>query len=160
PRGLIMFYSIRHVTRFQYGAPVSESVMEIRMRPRTEGRQRCLFFELKVHPRSRIFYYRDYLGNMVHHFDVPGRYTKLQIIAEAQVQVDAPAEMPESLEAGSWEELDDMVAAGDYWEMLMPSHFAVQSPLLTELRTSLELERGPDPLSLMRRLNAVARKHF
>ena len=37
-RGL-MFYSIRHVTRFRYSAPVRESVMELRMQPRSEGPQ-------------------------------------------------------------------------------------------------------------------------
>ena len=33
-----MFYSIRHITRFRYSAPVRESVMELRMQPRSEGR--------------------------------------------------------------------------------------------------------------------------
>ena len=32
-----MFYSIRHLTRFRYKTPVSESLMELRMHPRTEG---------------------------------------------------------------------------------------------------------------------------
>ena len=32
-----MFYSIRHLTRFRYRTPVSESLMEVRMHPRTEG---------------------------------------------------------------------------------------------------------------------------
>ena len=35
-----MFYSIRHLTRFDYDAPVSESVMEARLRPRSDGEQR------------------------------------------------------------------------------------------------------------------------
>jgi len=30
-----MFYSIRHLTKFRYSAPVSESVMELRMCPRS-----------------------------------------------------------------------------------------------------------------------------
>ena len=41
-----MFYSIRHLTRFRYNSPVSESLMELRMHPRTEGGQRCLSFNL------------------------------------------------------------------------------------------------------------------
>ena len=35
-----MFYSIRHVTRFVYSLPVTESVSEVRMQPRSEGNQR------------------------------------------------------------------------------------------------------------------------
>jgi len=33
-----MHYSIRHLTKFRYSAAISESVMEVRMQPRTEGR--------------------------------------------------------------------------------------------------------------------------
>ena len=51
----IMFYSIRHLTRFRYKTPVSESLMELRMHPRTEGAQRCLSFHLSVSPRTRVY---------------------------------------------------------------------------------------------------------
>ena len=39
-----MRYTVRHVTRFAYESPVAESVMEVRMQPRSDGRQRCLHF--------------------------------------------------------------------------------------------------------------------
>ena len=32
-----MHYTIRHVTRFTYDAPITESVMEARMQPRSDG---------------------------------------------------------------------------------------------------------------------------
>jgi transglutaminase-like putative cysteine protease len=67
-----MYYSIRHLTKFRYSEYVSESLMEARMQPRSDGPQRCLTFQLMVHPRARVQFYRDYLGNTVHHFDVPG----------------------------------------------------------------------------------------
>ena len=57
-----MFYSIRLFTKFRYSAPVSESIMELRMQPRSEGPQRCLSFELSVTPRTRLQSYRDHLG--------------------------------------------------------------------------------------------------
>ena len=56
-------YAIRHVTTFKYESPVSESVMELRMRPATDGLQRCLQFEVDVQPRARVFAYRDWLGS-------------------------------------------------------------------------------------------------
>ena len=80
-----MFYSIRHCTRFRYNVPVSESLMEARMHPRTEGMQRCLTFQLSVSPKARVTSYRDYLGNTIHHFDVPGKHTELMIVAESLV---------------------------------------------------------------------------
>src|SRR5271165_3789220 len=85
-RGL-MFYTIRHITKFRYSAPGSESIMELRMQPRTEGTQRCLNFQLSVLPRARVAWYRDYLSNTVHHFDVPGQHRQLVIVAEALVDV-------------------------------------------------------------------------
>ena len=87
-------YAIRHITRFTYDSPVSESVMELRMRPATDGPQRCLQFEVEVSPRARVFAYRDFLGNWVHHFDLPRRHTRLAVTARAQVQLDPPPERP------------------------------------------------------------------
>ncbi len=38
------FYSIRHLTRFRYSQPISESIMETRMHPRSDSNQHCLTF--------------------------------------------------------------------------------------------------------------------
>ena len=67
----IMQYTVRHLTRFTYDNPISESVMEVRMQPRTEQHQRCLGFELTTTPRATVTAYRDPLNNTVHHFDIP-----------------------------------------------------------------------------------------
>ena len=93
-----MFYSIRHLTRFRYKTPVSESLMELRMHPRTEGAQRCLSLLISVDPRTRVYQYRDYLGNTVEHFDVPGHHRELKIVAEALVEIEPSPELPDSLE--------------------------------------------------------------
>src|SRR5258708_2080427 len=123
-----MFYSIRHVTKFRYSAEVSESIMEVRMQPRSETNQRCLSFQLSVTPRTRVTTYRDYLGNTVHHFDVPGRHAQLIIMAEALVDVLPPLPVPYSLHQSAWQELDELVTAGDYYDMLEPSQFCRTTP--------------------------------
>jgi transglutaminase-like putative cysteine protease len=148
-----MFYSIRHFTQFRYDAPVSESLMEVRMHPRTEGSQRCLSFQLSVDPRAQVSSYRDYLGNSVHHFDVPGKHTKLRVVAEALVEVQGAPDLPQHLGVDSWTQLDAMVAGGDYWEMLLPSQFTQSSASLTELIAELHVQRRDDPLSFLRELN-------
>jgi len=150
-----MFYSIRHLTQFRYDAPVSESLMEVRMHPRTEGAQRCLSFQLSVDPRAQMNSYRDYLGNTVHHFDVPGMHTKLRIVAEALVEVQDAPDAPECLGADAWPQLDALVASGDYWEMLMPSQFARSSVELAALIEDLQVERRGDPLTFLRELNSA-----
>jgi hypothetical protein len=54
-----MFYAIRHFTRYRYSRSVWQSMMEVRMHPRSEGNQRCSVFQLSVNPRARIFGYTD-----------------------------------------------------------------------------------------------------
>jgi transglutaminase-like putative cysteine protease len=155
-----MFYSIRHLTKFRYATPVSESVMETRMHPRNEVNQRCLTFHLAVSPRCRAFSYRDYLGNHVHHFDIPGQHSQLVIIAEALVDLQAPLQLPASLTSEAWEELDALVQDGDYWEMLLPSEFARPTPSLLKLAGQLEVRRRDDPLTVLRELNSALYSSF
>jgi transglutaminase-like putative cysteine protease len=151
-----MFYAIRHFTRFRYSRPVWESVMEVRMHPRSEQRQRCFKFQLSVSPRARIFSYLGHHGNMVYHFDIPEPHRQLTIIADALVDVDEPDALPDSLGPGAWDELDTLIHEDDYWDMLRPSHFARPSPALEELASKFGLSRndGRDPLTLLTDLNA------
>ena len=155
-----MFYRIRHLTQFRYDSPVSESLMELRMHPRTEGRQRCLSFDLAVDPRAQIFTYRDYLGNSIHHFDVPRRHLQLRIVTESLLEVQDQPPLPPRLEPSAWAELDQLAADGDYGEMLMPSQFALPTDALLGLARDLAIERRAEPLSLLRELNSAMHDWF
>jgi transglutaminase-like putative cysteine protease len=46
-----------------------------------------------------------------------------------------------------------MVSNGDYWEMLLPSEFAIPTPALQELAQALSVRRRDDPLSLLHEIN-------
>lgn len=149
-----MIYSVRHITRFRYSRPISESVMEVRMQPRRDETQHCLSFELTTEPAARITAGRDYLGNIVHHFDVLRPHTELTITAQALV---TPITVPPPITAlgpDAWQELDALANAGDNVEMLIPSHFARPTMLLHELARELEITRRDDPLSLLREITA------
>lgn len=155
-----MYYSIRHLTKFRYSTHVSESLMEARMQPRSDGPQRCLSFQLVVQPKARVQSYRDYLGNMVHHFDVPGRHKQLSIVADALVDVQPPPQLPDSLGENAWEELDELIAQGDYIEMLLPSHFGQSTELLERFAGELGVAsrakaHARDPLQLVQELNGL-----
>ena len=149
----MLFYSVRHLTKFVYSNPVSESLMEVRMHPRSDSNQRCLTFSLSVSPRCRVFSYRDHLGNNVHHFDIPGQHHQLVVIAESLVEQQPLAEIPAFLAPDAWQELDAMVSEGDYWEMLLPSEFAKPTPALEALMKELDIRRRDDPMMLLRELN-------
>jgi transglutaminase-like putative cysteine protease len=151
-----MFYAVRHVTRYRYSRPVWQSLMEIRMHPLTEHSQRCFTFQLSVNPRARIFGYVDYLGNQVHHFDLPMHHRELTIVADSLVNIDAPDPLPPSLGAESWEVLGRILETDDYWPMLSSSHYVKPCPQLDALMQELRVDapHGRDPLTLLHDVTA------
>jgi len=68
-----MAYSVRHTTSFQYEPAVRESVMEVRMQPRTDFRQRCLSFSLNIDPRASMIFANTFANNKPHR---PARNTQ------------------------------------------------------------------------------------
>ena len=154
------FYSIRHLTRFRYSDPISESIMETRMHPRSDSHQHCLAFSLSVSPRCRVFSYRDHMGNNVQHFDIPGEHTQLVIVAESVVEQQIVPDVPASLSPDAWGALDNLIEEGDFWEMLLPSTFAVETPALKLLATQMGVIRRDDPLMLVQELNQRLYNYF
>src|SRR5271154_2376651 len=102
-----MIYSVRHTTTFRYDPAVRESVMEVRMQPRSEAHQRCHKFQLDVNPSANIMQYRDFMGNVVHHFDIAQGHNQLQVKAISLVEVQS-ATPPASAAVGDWADLDAM----------------------------------------------------
>src|SRR6202795_3095325 len=157
-----MFYAIRHFTRYRYSRSVWQSMMEVRMHPRSEGNQRCFVFQLSVNPRARIFGYTDSYGNLVHHFDLPSRHAQLTIISDALVNIEALPSIPEVMEDGAWQELEELVEKKDYWDMLMPSYFARSSPELEQLAGEIGANerKGRGPLAFLQDIASGVHRSF
>ena len=148
------FYSIRHLTRFRYSHPVSESIMETRMHPRTDSNQHCLTFTLSVSPRCRVFTYRDHLGNNVQHFDIPGEHSQLVIIAESVVEQQPLSRRPRlplsrCLGAPRRTGRSPAITGRCFCPALSPSKLPRS---LTSPRNSMSRRRD-DPLMLVHELN-------
>jgi transglutaminase-like putative cysteine protease len=157
-----MLYAIRHFTRYRYSHSVWQSMMEVRMHPRSEGNQRCFVFQLSVNPRARIFGYADSYGNLVHHFDLPSRHGQLTIISDALVNIEAQSAIPETMDYAGWTDLEHIVEKKDCWDMLMPSHYARPSPELEELAKEIgATERdGRSPLAFLQDVAAGVHRSF
>ena len=78
-----MYYAISHLTLYKYSEAINDSVMEIRMQPRSDGNQRNIRFDLNVSPDTQIFSVKDYMGNTIHHFNIPAPHESLAIKAES-----------------------------------------------------------------------------
>lgn len=154
-----MIYSVRHITTFRYDPEIRESVMEVRLQPRSEGRQRCLTFSLDVAPTANIMLYRDFLGNTVHHFDIAESHKEVRVSARSVVEV-LPTPTPMASESGSWEELDALTTTEDHMEMLLPSVFAWPSELLEGLANELQLARRGNPFEVLLRIQQAIRDNF
>jgi len=133
--------------------------MEVRLQPRSDGEQRCLSFDLAVDPAANVMQYRDFMGNSVHHFDIAGKHTVVKVTAQSAVEVQNVA-APRAADSGDWADLDALVAGNDYWEMLLPSHFAQSSGPLEQLAGELGCERRGNPLALLTELNEAIYKLF
>src|SRR5688572_4866622 len=147
-----MRYSVRHVTRFTYDTPITESVMEARMQPRSDGFQRCIHFALTTTPQARVMTYPDHDGNAVHHFDIPTRHSRLVVTAEALIDSIERDPAPDALGPDAWTGIDALARSGEWFEHLTPSAFAQPTPALAEFARELDLNRTEDPLRLLRRL--------
>src|SRR5471030_1659969 len=118
-----MFYSIRHVTRFRYSGPVRESVMELRMQPRSEGPQTLRSFQISTNPRAQLYAYTDHLGNAVYHFNVLREHSELRIETQALVEMAAPAPTSEIADALEWDRFNRYNLSGEHFDLLEPSKF-------------------------------------
>lgn len=150
-----MYYAVKHETIFRYSQPISESVMEVYMQPRSESIQRCLRFKLTTFPRARVFEHTDLLGNTVHSFDIPTQHEQLTVNAESVVELVAPPPLPDGLGADAWDVLDRATSSGEYWDMLMPSPSTTTTLPLQDFVQELDIRRHTDPLTMLREITTA-----
>ncbi|MFM9864242.1 MAG: transglutaminase N-terminal domain-containing protein [Micropepsaceae bacterium] len=148
-----MFYSIRHVTRHRYDAPVRESVMQLYMQPKSEGAQRLQSFQVATNPRAGLQAYTDHFGNAVYHFDVPGEHQELTVEADAEVEVLALPAPPEWVDASAWDVLASAAVKGDNYDMLAAHGVVTATPALEAFLNERSLAKTSDPMTTLRRLN-------
>jgi transglutaminase-like putative cysteine protease len=134
--------------------------MEVRMQPRSEANQKCIRFDLATQPRSKIQGYRDHIGNIVHHFSIPGRHQQLKINAEATIEVTPALALPQTLPSQAWHDLESLCASDEYWDYLVPSRYAHSSDLLDVFKKEWNIERRDDPLTLLHEISTLIYEEF
>jgi transglutaminase-like putative cysteine protease len=155
-----MIFAITHLTTYLYDDAISDSVMEVRLQPRTDDLQRCLRFDLRISPKARPLAHQDYLGNVIHHFDIHGRHRRMAVRAESLVEIVAPPPLPDVLSPGSWAELEAARADRDLFDMLLPSHFARPGEMLEAFMRRTGITREADPLTTACALNSAIYNAF
>jgi transglutaminase-like putative cysteine protease len=149
-----MKHHIFHDTIFSYDNPVRESIMEVRLQPRDDERQRCHHFNLTVTPRTMINSFHDALDNAVHHFNITVPVTSLLVRAESMVEVLPCPALPAHLPTTSWQALDTL-QNDPLLDMLLPSQFAQPTALLHTFMQRHQIGRGHDPLTTVNHISAL-----
>ena len=136
---------ISHLTEYEYGKPVSDSVNEIRLAPFTNERQSCFRQTIAVEPAASLFSYEDYFGNRVHAFSVNAPHRRLAIRTQMTV-VTRPAPDADKTGGGvppergwGWAALADYKLQDRFAEYLLPSPYATPSP---EVEAFLDAEQS------------------
>ncbi len=155
-----MHYAIQHITQFKYNVASYESVMEVRLQPRSDPGQQCLSFHLYLRPAARVYPLQDHLGNWVHFFDIAGAHKELTVTANSVVNLLPPAALPDALPLSSWDAADQLAQASVQWEWTQPSALTPAPPALLELATEFQVDRNVDPLTALRRINRQLHDNF
>ena len=87
---------------------------------------------------------------------------RLTIISDALVNIEDLPAVPEVMEYDGWGDLEQLVEENDYWDMLMPSHFARSSPALEDLASEIGAAQrdGRSPLAFLRDISSGVHRSF
>lgn len=157
-----MRLEIIHETRYTYSLPVRESVMELWLQPLTLPSQSLIGFDIATEPRAKMLTYRDWLGNIVYHFDIAAKHSELVIRSRAMVETTiSTLLLPEAMAHSAWEQLKSEPIQSQFFDMVRSSTFVQTSVQLLNFMAEMGLTRPPaDPLSGLRNLNRVIYEAF
>jgi transglutaminase-like putative cysteine protease len=150
---LSKLYQVRHVTRYRYEDEITENVMEVRKRPMVRDNQRCMSFKIKVRPKAKISKFEEYMGNLVHNFDIPQPHKEMTVIAESLVEVRDPQELPDKCEMSTWDEFKALEAKTEFLEFIRSSPLVPASESLRSMYEDLKPGEAEDPLTFLKRVN-------
>lgn len=123
-----MLLRIHHETKLSYTAPVTDTVLEVRMAPPSDEDQTNLGYRLRIAPNAPVTSYRDGEGNRVDMFNLLVPYRELTIRATTIIRTHRRSAIAR-LDVVPWPRADDPVPIGAI-EYLAPSRLVNKGPLL------------------------------
>lgn len=149
------YYAISHLTRYTYSEFITGSVMEVRMRPRSDENQICTSFNIRISPAARVLSYQDALQNTIHFFDIPGAHQRLAINIDSVVEVRPGEALPERVPESAWEALEPARYEPALFDMTLPGSFTHPTELTQQFAEEIGARRRADPLTVLREMNAA-----
>ena len=139
-----MLFQVTHTTRYAYQTPVSHSLNEVRLTPRTLAVQHVRQTEIRVQPEPAFMHHRkDYYGNDVTSFELVERHDQLEVTADSIV--DVQREIDGSQPSIRWEEARQRIAARSDAACMEASEFICNSPYVSCMPSHTRAVASPRP---------------
>lgn len=136
-----MNFAIRYLTSYAYDADIVDNLNALRVKPATNGHQRCDQFNVRLTPEVRLHRHADYFGTEVIEFEVSRPHRQLTIDVRARVSTTAGAEPPQP----TWDALREPGYQEAGGEFLLQTDEAADHPAM---RALVETTRtAPSPLA-------------
>ena len=113
---------VRHLTRFVYDGPATDSYNDARLCPISDPLQRCESFQLRIDPHVLVNTYHDFYHNRVDHFEIHGNHASMEVESIAMVETREDSRGPVA-RAFPMSSLDDPGIEENYFDFLTESHF-------------------------------------
>ncbi|MBY9078472.1 transglutaminase family protein [Paenibacillus sp. HN-1] len=158
-----MKIQIDHTTTYTYPEPVTDSVNEIRLTPRTNYRQACFHHEVEIYPPANLMTYEDFFGNRVHAYSVNKPHTEMVIHTRATV-VTVDKEQGADRDRLDLESqirmLHDEAFQNRYVEFILPTRYTEVTPELMEFAAQHPFDEADDLYDWARKLSATIYEQF
>lgn len=138
-----MKLEIMHTTKYMYDTPVTDSVNEIRLTPRTNYRQACYHQSIAIEPNAPLYTYEDYFGNRVHAFTINREHRELTIKTRSTVVTrDNESLLHEVLSPAAEQELlCGSAFQNRYMEYLLGTSYTLADEAVLTFTNSIKPER-------------------
>jgi len=126
-----MRYRIRHVTSYDYSAPVSYGFSLAHLTPRETRYQRCLRWRFEVTPTPQNIAHRnDFFGNAISYFSIEQAHRDLTITATSEVETVASRRAGGENDTLPWESARDAAATAAAKRAANALQYVYESPFV------------------------------
>src|SRR6476620_1494266 len=140
--------SIRHITRYNYTAPVLDSANQILLYPLAEPGQRVIMHELKISHNPAVETFTDFFGTKAGVFTILKPHTELVIQSTIEIQTEPVIQPTDSLPASQqWDKLRMIDDQFPYADFLNEEKFASMNEVREEVSGLMNKELTPLSIS-------------
>lgn len=137
-------FFIKHITEYQYSAPVIDSANQIMLHPRQDDFQTVLSHFLSINTNPEIETRTDFFGNTVATFMIPEPHKYLSIISEIEI-ITHPRLYPEDTQdvVTQWNEVNNLKDNPQFFDFLKPIIFDGTEEISKMLEANNYSQRTP-----------------